>query len=111
VRADDRSDPINDSSDRGPGEGDPFAASMRCGADLAGMHGGDGAMGMDHAELEDVIAERGREFMRRLLQHHLDLRAALRAFGTKSHGKALGVVGGSPRGLAVQSSSGPRRGL
>jgi hypothetical protein len=58
------------------GAPDPFASSMRCAGELAGMLGGNDAMGMDHAELEDVIAERGRELMRRLLQDHLALRAA-----------------------------------
>jgi hypothetical protein len=48
---------------------------MQGAVELAGMLGGDGATGMDHAELEDVIAERGREFLRRLLHDRLDLRA------------------------------------
>ena len=53
------------------GAPDPFASSMRCAGELAGMLGGDDAMAMGHAELEDVIAVRGRELMRLLLQDHL----------------------------------------
>ena len=53
------------------GASDRFASSMRCAGELAGMLGGDDAMAMGHAELEDVIAVRGRELMRLLLQDHL----------------------------------------
>jgi hypothetical protein len=42
---------------------------------LAGLEGAP-ATGMTHAELEDELASRGRELLRRLLQDHLTLRAA-----------------------------------
>ncbi|MGV1030468.1 MAG: ISKra4 family transposase [Dermatophilaceae bacterium] len=42
---------------------------------LAWLEGGQ-ATGMTHAELEDELASRGRELLRRMLQEHLTLRAA-----------------------------------
>jgi hypothetical protein len=58
-----------------PGTG-PFAASTATFAALVAELEGPGAAGLTSCELEDLLAERGREVQRQLLQDHLDLRAA-----------------------------------
>jgi hypothetical protein len=60
-----------------PVEGaDPFAASADLFTALTEELSGAGAAGLTACELEDLVAERGREVQRQLLQDHLDLRAA-----------------------------------
>ena len=54
----------------------PFAASAGAFAALVAELEGPGAAGLTACELEDLLAERGREVQRQLLQDHLDLRAA-----------------------------------
>jgi len=54
---------------------DGFASSRRLFDELVGWLGAADADQLDHAELEDQLAVRGRELQRRLLQDHLDLRA------------------------------------
>ena len=58
-----------------PGAG-PFAASADAFTALVAELEGPGAAGLTACELEDLLAERGREVQRQLLQDHLDLRAA-----------------------------------
>lgn len=59
----------------GPG-GDAFGGSRACFEDIAGWLAGTEAASLAHAELEDNLDRRGRDLLRRLLQDHLDLRAA-----------------------------------
>jgi hypothetical protein len=54
----------------------PFAASVNLFTMLVAELEGPGAAGLTACELEDLLAERGREVQRQLLQDHLDLRAA-----------------------------------
>jgi hypothetical protein len=58
------------------GDAGPFAASADLFTTLVGELAGAGAAGLTACELEDLLAERGREVQRQLLQDHLDLRAA-----------------------------------
>ena len=58
-----------------PGAG-PFAASVDLFTTLVSELQTAQAAGMTACELEDLLAERGREVQRQLLQDHLDLRAA-----------------------------------
>src|SRR5450755_2492148 len=58
-----------------PGE-DAFTQARECYGDLEDWLAGEGAAGLQHAELEEQLEVRGRELVRRLLQGHLDLRAA-----------------------------------
>src|SRR6478672_7955310 len=54
-----------------------FGADSRgCFEQLLGWLEGGQATGLTHAELEDELASRGRELLRRMLQDHLTLRAA-----------------------------------
>jgi hypothetical protein len=53
---------------------DPFAASRSVFDALALELGAEGAAGLGHAELEELLELRGRELLRQLLQDHLDLR-------------------------------------
>lgn len=57
------------------GEG-PFASSRACFYDIAGWLEGAEAASLSHSELEDGLECRGRDLLRRLLQDHLELRAA-----------------------------------
>jgi hypothetical protein len=60
-----------------PVEGtDPFAASADLFTALTEELQGAGAAGLTECQLEDLVAGRGREVQRQLLQDHLDLRAA-----------------------------------
>ena len=54
----------------------PFAASADLFTTLVDELQSAGAAGLTACELEDLLAERGREVQRQLLQDHLDLRAA-----------------------------------
>jgi hypothetical protein len=58
------------------GDADPFAASADLFTALVDELEGPGTAGLTACELEDLLAERGREVQRQLLQDHLDLRAA-----------------------------------
>ncbi len=53
-----------------------FARSREAFAQIEGWLDGLEAAGLGHAALEEELAARGRELQRRLLQDHLDLRAA-----------------------------------
>ena len=53
-----------------------FARSREAFAQAEQWLAGAGAAGLDHAALERELQVRGREIQRRLLQAHLDLRAA-----------------------------------
>jgi hypothetical protein len=59
-----------------PDPADVFAEADGSFADLKGWLADAEAAGMDHAELEKQVSVRGRELLRRVLQAHLDLRAA-----------------------------------
>src|SRR5262252_2370218 len=67
-----------------PGAG-PFAASVHLFTALAAELEGPGAAGLTACELEDLLAERGREVQRQLLQDHLDLRAAREEQAVRRH--------------------------
>ena len=56
--------------------GGVFARSREAFAQAEQWLAGPGAAGLDHAALEKELAVRGREIQRRLLQDHLDARAA-----------------------------------
>ena len=60
----------------GPADPDPFGGSRGCFEEMAGWLDGTEAAALTHAELEDEVDRRGRELLRRMLQDHLDLRAA-----------------------------------
>ena len=53
----------------------PFAASVNLFTALVAELEGPASAGLTACELEDLLAERGREVQRQLLQDHLDLRA------------------------------------
>jgi hypothetical protein len=55
---------------------DPFAASRAQFGSLAASLAAPGAAALTACELEDLLADKGREVLRQLLQDHLDLRAA-----------------------------------
>ena len=76
-----------------PGAG-PFAASADAFAALVAELEGPGTAGLTACELEDLLAERGREVQRQLLQDHLDLRAAREEQAAReSHAAATGADG------------------
>jgi hypothetical protein len=56
--------------------GEEFACSREAYGQIEEWLGGPGTAGLEHGVLEEGLAERGRELLRRLLQDHLDLRAA-----------------------------------
>jgi hypothetical protein len=58
------------------GGADPFAASMRLVTALAGELQAPETAGLTAYELEQLVAGRGREVLRQMVQDHLDLRAA-----------------------------------
>src|SRR5215472_7331292 len=58
---------------------------------------GPGAAGLTACELEDLLAERGREVQRQLLQDHLDLRAAREAQAVREHHMAAAGADGITR--------------
>jgi hypothetical protein len=63
----------------------PFAASAGLFTILAGELQSAEAAGLTACELEDLLAERGREVQRQLLQDHLDLRAAREEQAARQH--------------------------
>ena len=63
----------------------PFAASADLFTILVGDLQSAEAAGLTACELEDLLAERGREVQRRLLQDHLDLRAAREEQAVRQH--------------------------
>ena len=75
-----------------PGAG-PFAASADAFAALVAELEGPGTAGLTACELEDLLAERGREVQRQLLQDHLDLRAAREEQAAREHHAAAGADG------------------
>jgi hypothetical protein len=56
--------------------GEEFACSRGAFGQIEEWLGSSEAAGLEHAELEEQLAARGRELQRRMLQDHLDLRAA-----------------------------------
>jgi hypothetical protein len=56
--------------------GEEFACSGEVFGQIEEWLGSAEAAGLEHAELEEQLAARGRELQRRMLQDHLDLRAA-----------------------------------
>ena len=67
-----------------PGAG-PFAASVNLFTALVEELQAPDAAGLTECELEDLLAGRGREVQRQLLQDHLDLRAAREEQGARAH--------------------------
>ena len=67
-----------------PGAG-PFVASADLFTALVAELEGPGTDGLTACELEDLLAERGREVQRQLLQDHLDLRAAREEQAVREH--------------------------
>jgi hypothetical protein len=63
----------------------PFAASADLFTALVAELEGPAAAGLTACELEDLLAERGREVQRQLLQDHLDLRAAREEQAVRQH--------------------------
>ena len=62
-----------------------FAASVNLLTELVAELEGPAAAGLTACELEDLLAERGREVQRQLLQDHLDLRAAREEQAAREH--------------------------
>jgi hypothetical protein len=79
-----------------PGAG-PFAASVDAFAALVAELEGPGTAGLTACELEDLLAERGREVQRKLLQDHLDLRAAREEQAAREHRPAATGADGVTR--------------
>src|SRR6516164_6439995 len=75
----------------------PFAASADLFTTLVAELEGPGAAGLTACGLEDLLAERGRELQRQLLQDHLDLRAAREQETAREHGRAVVGADGIPR--------------
>jgi len=67
----------------------PFAASADLFTTLVAELEGPAAAGLTACELEDLLAERGREVQRQLLQDHLDLRAAREEQAAREHHRAV----------------------
>ena len=63
----------------------PFAASVDLFTALVAELEGPGAAGLTACELENLLAGRGREVQRQLLQDHLDLRAAREERAAREH--------------------------
>jgi hypothetical protein len=75
----------------------PFAASADLFTALAAELEGPGAAGLTACELEDLLAGRGREVQRQLLQDHLDLRAAREEQAARQHHLAVTGADGITR--------------
>ena len=76
-----------------PGAG-PFAASVDLFTALVAELQGAEAAGLTACELEELLAGRGREVQRQLLQDHLDLRAAREEHSAREqHAPAVGADG------------------
>src|SRR5258707_9859236 len=56
------------------------------------------AAGLTAYELEQLVAGRGREVLRQMVQDHLDLRAAREAQAARERGRAVAGAGGITRG-------------
>jgi hypothetical protein len=87
---------------------DPFAASRSVFDALACELGAEGAAGLGHAELEEVLQARGRDLLRQLLQDHLDLRRVREEQTVRAPGAAVTGADGVAR-RAVET--GHQRGL
>lgn len=59
-----------------PAEDGAFVESWECFREVAGWMASEEAAGLQHADLEEQLGERGRELLRRLFQDRLDLTAA-----------------------------------
>ena len=75
----------------------PFAASADLFTALVAELEGPGAAGLTAVALEDLLAERGREVQRQLLQDHLDLRAAREEQAVREHHMAATGADGITR--------------
>lgn len=75
----------------------PFAASADLFTTLVAELEGPAAAGLTACELEDLLAERGREVQRQLLQDHLDLRAAREEQAVREHHPAVTGADGVTR--------------
>jgi len=75
----------------------PFAASADLFTTLVAELEGPGAAGLTACGLEDLLAERGREVQRQLLQDHLDLRAAREERAARQHHLAVTGADGITR--------------
>ena len=75
----------------------PFAASAGLFTTLVAELEGPAAAGLTACELEDLLAERGRELQRQLLQDHLDLRAAREERAVRQHRRAVTGADGITR--------------
>ena len=79
-----------------PGTG-PFAASVSLFTTLVEQLQSADAAGLTACELEDLLAERGREVQRQLLQDHLDLRAAREEQAAREHRRPAAGADGITR--------------
>src|SRR2546430_6205453 len=79
------------------GGADPFAASMKLVTALVAELQAPGAAGLTAYELEQFVADRGREVQRQMVQDHLDLRAAREQETAREHESAVAGAGGVPR--------------
>jgi len=75
----------------------PFAASADLFTTLIAELEGPAVAGLTACELEDLLAERGREVQRQLLQDHLDLRAAREEQAARQHHPAVTGADGITR--------------
>ena len=80
------------------GGADPFAASMKLVTALVAELQAPEAAGLTAYELEQLVAGRGREVQRQMLQDHLDLRAAREEETAREHGTAVVGPYGITRG-------------
>ena len=71
------------------GGADPFAASMELVTALVAELQAPEAAGQAAYELEQFVADRGREGQRQMVQDHLDLRAAREEETAREHGSAV----------------------
>jgi hypothetical protein len=79
------------------GGADPFAASMKLVTVLVAELQAPGAAGLTAYELEQFVADRGREVQRQMVQDHLDLRAAREEETAREHGTAVAGADGITR--------------
>src|SRR5436190_820680 len=79
------------------GGADPFAASMKLVTALVAELQAPGAAGLTAYELEQFVADRGREVQRQMVQDHLDLRAAREQETAREHESAVAGPDGIPR--------------
>src|SRR5207244_11243206 len=79
------------------GGADPFAASMKLVTALVAELQAPEAAGLTAYELEQFVADRGREVQRQMVQDHLDLRAAREQETAREHERAVAGPAGIPR--------------